>query len=238
MAGTVAGCRDQGDLIGKPGVAGDEVRSAGIGHRLHRVVENSNLVRLLAIVAPVLVFGSAEHVARIGKSRHPFPVHQAGVPADMVDMQMGAQHGVDAVGRKAGFAHGFEERTLPVVPGRQVAALLVVAEPGIDHDPAGRRLHHQRVDRHFEPALVGGEMRNQPGRFADFLIAGERLQLNDFRDFDLAHFPVHSAFPLSLLRPSFLGGARCWFPPWGAMDHPTCPRVDDLQNEGTHRCQN
>ena len=49
-------------------------------------------------------------------------------------------------------------------PGRHIAAFLVVAQTSIDHDPAARRrLDHQRMDRHFEAAFLGGEMRNQPG---------------------------------------------------------------------------
>ncbi len=98
------------------------------------------------MVAPVLIFGFTEHVARIGEGRHPFAANEFGVPADVVDMQMGAEHGVDAVRRKAWFRHGFEERAFPVIPGRHRAAFLVVAQTGIDHDPAGGRLHHQRVD--------------------------------------------------------------------------------------------
>jgi hypothetical protein len=125
----------------------------------------------------------------------------------MIDMQMGAEHGVDAVGRKARRRQRFEERLLSVVPGRHLAAFLVVAEPGIDHDPARRRFDHQRMDRHFEAAFLGGEMRNQPGQFLDFLIAGQRqdksraadrFQLDDFGDFDLADIPVHPAFPVSV----------------------------------------
>jgi len=72
----------------------------------------------------------------------------------MIDMQMRAEHGVDAVRRKACGCHGFEERIFPVIPGRHLAAFLVVAEAGIDHDPARGRLYHQRVDRHLETALL------------------------------------------------------------------------------------
>ena len=101
MARAVAGRRDQGDLVADPGVAGDEVGLAGVGDRLHGIVEHGDLVRLVAVVAPVLIFGLAEHIAGVGEGRHPFAVDQFGVPADMVDMQMRAQHGVDAVGRQS-----------------------------------------------------------------------------------------------------------------------------------------
>ena len=39
MAGAVAGRRDQGDFVADFGVAGDEVGLAGIGDRLHEIVE-------------------------------------------------------------------------------------------------------------------------------------------------------------------------------------------------------
>ena len=204
MAGAVAGRRDQGDFVRKPGVAGDEIGLAGIGDRLHGIAEHRLMRRALAVVAPMLELGPAEHVAGVGECRHPFAADQYGVPADMVDMQMRAQHGVDAVGREACRRQRLEKRILAVVPGRHVAALLVVAEPGIDDDPARRRFHQQRVDRHLEPAFLVREMRNQPGQFLDFLVgrerqdeagAADRLQLDHLCDFDLAHGPVHPAFP-------------------------------------------
>jgi hypothetical protein len=48
-------------------------------------------------------------------------------------------------------------------------------------------------------------MGNQPGQFPDFLIGGQgqdkpgaadRLQFDDFGDFDLAHGPMHPAAPV------------------------------------------
>src|SRR3982074_1372567 len=71
MARTMAGGWDQRDFITAPGIAGDEIGLAGIDDRLHRVVENCCLVGLVAVVAPVLIFGFAEHIARISESRHP-----------------------------------------------------------------------------------------------------------------------------------------------------------------------
>jgi hypothetical protein len=62
------------------------------------------------------------------------------------------------------------------------------------------------VDRHFQAAFLIGEMRDQTGQFLDFLVgrerqdetgAADRLQFDDFCDFDLAYIPVHPAFSLS-----------------------------------------
>src|SRR4030088_201613 len=60
------------------------------------------------------------------------------------------------------------------------------------------------MDRHFQPALLGGERGNEPRQFPDFFVAGERedepgaadrLQFDDLGDFDLAYLPLHPAFP-------------------------------------------
>jgi len=48
----------------------------------------------------------------------------------MVDMQMGAEYGVDAVkGGKPGGRHGLQESTFPVIPGRHRAAFLSLPRP-------------------------------------------------------------------------------------------------------------
>src|SRR4029077_6706399 len=90
-----------------------------------------------------------------------------------------------------------------------------------------RRLHDQRMDRHFEAAFLGRETRHQPGQLLDFLAARprqnearrtDRLQLDDLRDPDLADPPLHL--------PDFLFSCLCrgcWFRRGRAMDHlPPC----------------
>jgi hypothetical protein len=133
---------------------------------------------------------------------------ETGVPADMIDMQMRAQHSVDAVWRKTRRGQPVQERILAVVPGRHIAALLVVAKPGVDNDPPRRRFHQQRVDRHLQPAFFIGEVRDQPGQLLDFLVCGERqdetrvaqgLELDDLCDPDLADLPLHPRFLLFLV---------------------------------------
>jgi hypothetical protein len=204
VAGAVTGRRDQGDFVGQTMIARDEVDLAGLDDGSYGIVEHRDLVGLIGVIPPILVLGLAEHISRIGEGRQPFATDQPSVPADMIDMQVRAQHGVDAVGGKAGLCQGFEERALPVVPGRHVAAFLVVAEAGIDHDPPRGRLHHQRMDRHFEAAFLGGESRDQPRQLANFLVAGQRqdktgaadgFKFDDLGDFDLADGPVHLTFP-------------------------------------------
>src|SRR5215831_15729449 len=204
MAGAVAGGRDQGDLVGEPRIAGNEFSLACIDDRLHRVIEDGDLVRRVAMVAPVLIFGPAEKVARPLKGWQPSVVDKAGVPADMVDVEMGAEHDIDALGWKAGLRHDVEIRTVALIPGRYAAALLVVAKPRIDHDAMLQCLHHQRMDRHFQPAFFGRKMRDQPRKLADFLVGclrqdeprrADGLQFHDLGDLDLAYLPLHRALP-------------------------------------------
>src|SRR4051812_5337097 len=231
----VARAGDQGDFVTKHGVAGHQVCLAGIDDRPHRIHEHRRLGGLITVVAPMLVFVFPEYIPRVAESGHPSAVNEAGVPAHVIDMQVRAQHDVDAVRRKAGVAHGLEKRPFPVVPGRHGAAFLVISEPGIDHDAQRRRLDYERVDRHLESTFLGGEMGDQPRQISNLFVGGQRqdkarasdrFQFDDFRDLDLAHLPMHRRFPKGLAFSASFVGERCWFPPLGAMDHLTGPRVE------------
>ena len=73
----------------------------------------------------------------------------------MVDMQMRAQHRVDRLAREAGGGEIGEKRPLQIVPGRDAAALFVVAEAGVDDDaPRGRLDSSGWVDLTREPMVV------------------------------------------------------------------------------------
>ena len=121
----------------------------------------------------------------------------------MIDMQMRAQHRVDRLAREARSREIGEKRPLQIVPGRDAAALLVVAEAGIDDDAPLRRLDDQRVNAHLEPPALVGEMRLQPGDRQHRLIGGLRqdeaaaarhLQLDDLGDRHVADPPFHNVF--------------------------------------------
>ena len=190
------------DFIANRSVARDQLGSAGIHDWLHEVVKDGRLFGLHAMIAPVLELGLAEQIARLLKSRHPSATVKPRVPADMVDVQVGAEHGIDAVGWKTGRGHVLKKWRFAVVPGRHGATFLVVAKSGVDDDPARGRLDHERVDRHFQPAFLGREVRNEPGQRPDFFLRGLRknksrvacrLKFDDFGDFDLAHVPMHAS---------------------------------------------
>ena len=93
---------------------------------------------------------------------------------------------------------------MQVVPRRDPPVLLVVAEAGIDHDAPRRRLHHEAVDAHAQPAILVGEMRPQPGdrqhclarRLGqDEAAAAGHLELDDLGHRHVADPPLHCRLP-------------------------------------------
>ena len=207
------------------------------------------MVLALGVVAPVGVLDPAHQVARVGEGRTPAPVDQHGVPADVVDVQVGAQHGVDRLARVAGGGKIGEERAVQVVPGRNAATLLVVAEAGVDHDAPRGGFDHQGVDAHAQAARFIGEMRAQPADGQDGLARGVGqdeaaaaggFQLDDAGDEDVADAPgQHGEVPAGPrgADPSAIGGrgeagpgagiftsTRAWRPPLPARRPPAGAR--------------
>ena len=109
---------------------------------------------------------------RLGRAR-PLAVPQHGVPADVVDVQVGADHRGHAL---AGPADRLE--VLQEVGGQRAAAQqgarLVVADAGVDHQPHAGRLHQERMDRHLHDLVFIDEIRIQPRRLAQLLRRGLR----------------------------------------------------------------
>ncbi len=109
----------------------------------------------------MFVFDPADQVAGIRKGRDPTAIDQHRVPADVIDVEMRADHRVDRLARMAGGGEIREKPRLELVPGRYPPVLLVVAETGIDDYAAAPRLatlglDDKSMDAHLEPpALVG-----------------------------------------------------------------------------------
>src|SRR5206468_3148923 len=110
-------------------------------------------------------------------------------------MKMGADHRVDRLARIAGGGEIREKARLEPVPARYPPVFLVVAETGVDDHAAARRLDDERMDAHFEPAALIGEVGLQPadrqyrlvGRLGqDKPAAAGDLELDDLGDRDLA----------------------------------------------------
>ena len=183
--------RYQADLIAdlKRGI--DQIDQSGIKHRLDRIVENRHLIGYIALALPVVELGTGHEIARIRKGRHPLPVDPHGVPADMIDMQVGAHHRVDRFTREAGLRQVAKERSLQVVPAGKRPILLVIAKAGINDDAPRWRLDDQRVDAHLEPPFVIHEVGLHPFDFAaglagclrqDETRTADRLDFKDLGD--------------------------------------------------------
>src|SRR5690348_16761135 len=112
------------------------------------------MARILALALPMLELDAAHQVPRAWKGRDPALIHQHRVPADVIDMEMRAQHRVDRLARESRRREILEKPALHAVPRRHGAVLLVVADAGVDDEATTRRLHHERMHAHLEAALV------------------------------------------------------------------------------------
>ena len=156
MARRVAGGEGEADLVVECVVVGHDVGLPGLDDGKHAVVDAAVGIFLAALVDfdPVLVLGAREEVARVGETRHPAPAREARVPPHMVGVEMGAHHEIDIFGREADGGEVVEiAARRPPRPGRVEAALLVVADAGIDQDRAMPRPQHIGLHRHHD--LVG-----------------------------------------------------------------------------------
>ena len=100
----------------------------------------------------ILVF--MEQVLGVGEGRDPAAVLEFRVPTDMVDMQVGAHHEVDAFRRHAHRDHIFEEWAVLHMPGFGVGPMLMIADAGIDEDRMLGRLDNIAVQAHQKSAAV------------------------------------------------------------------------------------
>ena len=149
------------DLVGDLVIGVDQVRGAGLEHRPHRVTEGDRRADVARV--PVLVLDAAEQVAGIGKRRHPLAVDEHRVEPDVVEVQMGTRHHVDIVDRETGRREIVQELIAQMRHGIE-ARDGSVPEARVDDDGLAHGLHHQRVDRERQRAVLVDEVRFQPIR--------------------------------------------------------------------------
>ena len=124
-------------------VAGvDEIHEPRSSNRAYRVIEHGGACGGAVIFRPIEL-DTPDQVACSIKGRHPATTDQFRVPAYVIGVQMGAQHGVDRVGRASGRGKVLKKRTLAAVPRWKSPALLVIANARIDDDASGRCFHQQ-----------------------------------------------------------------------------------------------
>ncbi len=124
----------------------DEVGPAGRDDGQHAVLQHR--VRRLGVLGlPMGQLALAEDVSRLGEGRHPAAVLQPGVPADMVDVQVGAHDVVDILDPECRSPPGCVPRCRPSsVPERPGRARLVVADAAIHQDGVVRRADDVALD--------------------------------------------------------------------------------------------
>ena len=151
VPGRVARRRLQPDLVAQAMIGLDEVREARVEDGPDGVAEDF-AVRVVPRRAPVRPLRPAKEIARPGEGRDPAAVDQHRVPADVIDVEMGADDEVERLARETRPREVLEKRTVELVPER-VRPGLVVADAGVDDD---------RVHRGEEPSLGVGEARPEP----------------------------------------------------------------------------
>jgi len=162
MAGGIAQGRDEVDLVAQPVIGLDEIGKISIPNRRHRVGEHRSHVIALTLPRPMRELDAAHQIARIWEGRDPASVDQHRVPSDMVDMEMGANHGVDRLARIAGGGEICQKAAVELVPIRDSPVLLVVTETGVHEDPPARRFGNERVNAHLEAPVLIDEIWPQP----------------------------------------------------------------------------
>ena len=110
-------------------------------------------------VLPVRELVAGHDVARIGKGRHPAPVFESGVPANMIPVQVRAHHVVDIFDLDACVCEIGEEGGPQPVKLRPCGTLLVIAKAGIDQDRVTPGLDDEAVKAEDE---LAGRRVDQP----------------------------------------------------------------------------
>ena len=126
----------------------------GVHDRQHRVGDPGMAGRVLLLLGcPERQLALGEEVFGFGEGRHPAPVVEPRVPADMVGVHVRAHDVVDVADAESGC-----RQVLLVtiarqhVPERARGARLVVADAAVDQDGVVRGLHDVALDAQDQPA--------------------------------------------------------------------------------------
>jgi hypothetical protein len=173
----VAGKRGEGEAPAEfvPGV--HEVGEARLQDGDDAVLDSCSVERQdragLALRQPPGELLAAEQIAGVGEGRHEAAVGPAGVPADVVDVEMGAEDHVDGGRLGACLLQPVEKAGgVALVPHRQVRAVPVVADAAADEDGAAAGADDERLHRELQPVarevqevrLERCDMLRQPAR--------------------------------------------------------------------------
>ena len=158
LARRMTGCRLEREAAAHAVLARHELGLLRLDDRQHRIVVGIDLEGLrigaLGLGLPEIVVGARHHVLGVGKGRHPLAVLQPGVPADVIDVQVGAHHEVDLLGLDAGGAQPLEILGVQHVEARHARPRLVVAAARVDQDRVLARAQQPGMDRGHQPAAL------------------------------------------------------------------------------------
>jgi len=123
----------------------------GVENRQDAVLKAGQLYGIAAglavLLLPILELAPAHEIARVGKGRHPPTVAQARVPADMIDVKVGAKHNVHRLWPDARLFQAVE-KAAPLAPMelRNERTLLFLADAAVEQDRPSGRVEHEGLD--------------------------------------------------------------------------------------------
>ena len=163
MVGRMSGRRQESDVVIERVIAADQLGLFRFDDRQDAVGDASDR-GLGMLLDPVGVFPLREQIACVRKRRHPSPILEPRIPADVIEMQMRAQYEIDIVNRQTCRRQGTHVGLITFhVHGRKRVPVLVVADAAVDQDRMVRRAHDVRLKAKDQLPLWSKRTRNQPG---------------------------------------------------------------------------
>jgi len=128
-----------------------------------QAVDLLRAVSVRVVRTVVEVVGGRNEVLRVGERRYPLPVRIDGVPADVVDVEVGVDDDVDILRADTGPRQEAEEITLGVVERSHARSLAPVSRSGVDQDGPARAAQHPALQsKHRQVAVRLPVVRCQP----------------------------------------------------------------------------
>jgi hypothetical protein len=146
VAGAVARGRQKFDPL-KKGSAPlvDNFSQPGLDYRQHAVFKY-HAAAFRGGQRKVIPFGAGKDIFRVRKSRRPSVIDLAGIPADVIGMNVGEQNVVDLPGLNAKLFELDRKRCFEEMEKFAERTLLPVADPRVDHENPAAKFHHPDID--------------------------------------------------------------------------------------------
>ena len=150
----VPGARFDVEFVAKLERGVDKQLLAAFDYRLNCVGDQVTMVgRWVPFPDKALELASRNHVFGILKSRHPATVEKAGIPARVIDVQVGAEYEIDVIRLHPGSSEVPQVARVHHGKERAVGAVLVIAAAGIHEDSQIGQLDDPTVYRPDKSAV-------------------------------------------------------------------------------------